>query len=356
MITTDKNKIDINFTQLMNQLLSLLSDKEQDVIRRRFSLNGIQKETLDKIGQSYSITRERVRQIEAVAIKKLARISMDPSMQKVHELAFSILNEHGGLLSEDILISEMLLNLEDTLDIDVNSVKLAMKVSKKILKHEQNQFFKAFWRVENTSLIDVKDKIKVISKVLRKNKEVMTVEAINTEIDNVISTELIESLLNIDWSFKKVDDAWGLTQWRHINPKSIKDKIFIIFKNSGKPLHFTDIVNQISENFSDKKVVTAQAIHNELIRHEDFVLVGRGLYALKEWGIPAGTVCDLIRDVLLEKGEPMKRMEIIHEVLQKRDIREGTVSLNLQKHDFFKRVGRAVYEYDESLDSRKKKY
>lgn len=104
-----------------------------------------------------------------------------------------------------------------------------------------------------------------------------------------------------------------------------------------------------------KKMVTPQAIHNELIRHGEFVLVGRGLYALKDWDIPAGTVADLIKSVLEENGGPMKRQDIIQKVLEKRDVQIGTISLNLQKYPFFKRVGRAVYEYEGSLDDPSKR-
>ena len=92
-----------------------------------------------------------------------------------------------------------------------------------------------------------------------------------------------------------------------------------------------------------------------MIRHDDFILVGRGLYGLKDWGMVAGTVCDVIKAVLIENNGPMKRQEVIEEVLKKREIRIGTISLNLQKYDFFKRVGRAVYEYDESLDPGKRR-
>ena len=122
-------------------------------------------------------------------------------------------------------------------------------------------------------------------------------------------------------------------------------------------MHFSDIMESISGNFPERKRVTPQASHNELIRHDEFVLVGRGLYGLREWGLAAGTVCDLIRAVLIENGEPMKRQDIIQSVLEKREVRLGTISLSLQKYPFFERVGRAVYSYNEALDvNRRQKY
>ncbi|MCK5460822.1 hypothetical protein KAI58_02465 [Candidatus Gracilibacteria bacterium] len=347
-------KVEIDFSKLMTRVLSLLSDKERDVIQRRFSLDGRKKETLDGIGKGYQITRERVRQIEAVALKKLARISMDPSMRKIHDLAFGILSSHGCVMSEDHLISEMLKNMLETKNIDVNAMKLAMRVSNQMIKQEKNQFFRAFWRTSEMKLLEVKNCIKAVQKSMQKKKVVMDVNTLASVLAENFSAEIIASVLHIDWGFKETEDGWGLTSWRHINPRSIKDKVMIIFKDTGKPMHFTDIVNHVLKGFSAKKMVTHQAIHNELIRHDDFVLVGRGIYALNEWGLPSGTVCDLIKSVLEENGGPMKRQEIITAVLKKRDIRIGTISLNLQKYPFFKRVGRAVYGYETTLDNRKR--
>jgi hypothetical protein len=347
--------VQVNFSELMNRLLGLLTEKERDVIQRRFSLDGRKRETLDKIGQGYSITRERVRQIEAVALKKLTRISMDPSMQQIHKLAFAILQDHGRVMAEDVLVSEMIKNLTDTKDLESNAMKLAMKVSAQLVKQEKNQFYRTFWRTSDLSLLSVKDCINNIKKTLKKKKDVMEVSDIAKALGVNYTEEIIQSVLQIDWEFKQTESGWGLSSWRHINPRSIKDKIMIIFKDLGKPLHFNEVINHVIEDFKAKKMVTHQAIHNELIRHDEFVLVGRGLYALAEWGLPSGTVCDLIKSVLVENNAPMKRQAIIKAVLAKRDIRLGTISLNLQKYPFFKRVGRAIYEYDESLDNRKRK-
>ena len=340
---------DVNFSELMKRLLSLLTPKEKDIVERRFSLGGQERETLDKIGKSYAITRERVRQIESVAIKKLARISMDPSMRLIHELAHSILVEHGKVMSEDLLVSGMLKELNNPQEIDVNAVKLAMRVSDKLVKQDKNQFFRPFWRTEDVSLGDVKALIKKIKATLQKNKDVMSLDALYGQISAVPATR-VASALEIDWGFLETENGWGLKAWRFINPRSIKDKILVTLRETEKPLHFKDIIHQVLNGFQAKKPVTPQAIHNELIRHDEFVLVGRGLYGLKEWGMAAGTVCDVIKSVLKEHGEPMKRQEIIAEVLKKREIRLGTISLNLQKYPFFRRVGRAVYIYDSELD------
>ena len=146
------------------------------------------------------------------------------------------------------------------------------------------------------------------------------------------------------------DGNFGLMSWRHINPRSIRDKAFIVLKQSNTPLHFIEIANKIAESGFDKKVVTTQAVHNELIRYDQFVLVGRGLYALKEWGYKKGTVADVIQDLLAKKS-PLSKQEIIQGVLKQRQVKKGTISLNLQKNPHFVRVGRAMY----ALELNKKK-
>lgn len=166
--------------------------------------------------------------------------------------------------------------------------------------------------------------------------------------DISIEKETVISSLEVDKRLKKMKNGFGLMSWRHINPRSIRDKAYIVLKEHKKPLHFIEIANKIAEADFDKKVVTTQAVHNELIRYDQFVLVGRGLYALKEWGFKKGTVADVIED-LLDKKSPMSKQEIIKGVLKQRHVKKGTISLNLQKNAHFVRVGRAMYSLDKSL-------
>ena len=145
-------------------------------------------------------------------------------------------------------------------------------------------------------------------KILKKRKTCMQEEelisatqAMNLFKDRLPSAELIRSCLKIDERLRKIDEGWGLTEWRFVRPRSIRDKVEIILKKSGEPLHFMEIANRIRDAKFDHKHVTVQAVHNELIRYPQFVLVGRGLYALKEWGYEPGTVADVIERILKEK-------------------------------------------------------
>ena len=73
--------------------------------------------------------------------------------------------------------------------------------------------------------------------------------------------------------------------------------------------------------------------HNELIKDGRFVLVGRGLYALKEWGYQPGVVRDVIREILEREG-PLSREDIIDRVKRERYVKDATIAVNLQNSMF----------------------
>ena len=60
-----------NLREKINELLTGLSDQEQKVLRMRFGLDDDDPKTLEEIGKVFGVTRERIRQIEAKAIRKL---------------------------------------------------------------------------------------------------------------------------------------------------------------------------------------------------------------------------------------------------------------------------------------------
>jgi hypothetical protein len=140
-----------------------------------------------------------------------------------------------------------------------------------------------------------------------------------------------------------LNGRWGLIRWPMVNPKNIRDKIYVILFEGGKPMHFNEISESIKGSSFKRKDVTTQAIHNELIKDDRFILIGRGIYALKEWGYKKGTVADIIVEILKKAGEPLHRDEIVKRVLKSRYVKETTILLNLQGKQQFKRVAKATY-------------
>jgi hypothetical protein len=346
------HQLSVNLQELLSNLFLVLTDKESMVIKKRFALQGHHKQTLEKIGKQFNVTRERIRQIESIALGKLRRTVRTTRLDEVNDLAKSILRSHGGLMREDTLISAVLKRIIGGSDVDGAVLRLSFSIDSEMAQGSRSNTFAPFWRLESLSMEDVTLIVNAIVKVLRKRRGCVKLEEVVTAVHGlnlfqgrVPSRELMGSCLSIDERFREIPEGWGLTEWRFVRPRSIRDKVEIILKKTGQPLHFMEIANRIREAKFDHKNVTVQAVHNELIRYPQFVLVGRGLYALKEWGYEPGTVADVIERILKDKG-PLSKKEIIAEVAKQRTVKVGTISLNLQKMPYFKRVGRAVYAFD----------
>lgn len=101
-------------------------------------------------------------------------------------------------------------------------------------------------------------------------------------------------------------------------------------------MHFVDITNTISEIF--KESVKVATIHNELIRNNEFVLIGRGIYVLKEWGYKPGTVLDVILDIFQKTKTPLSTDDIIARVGKVRQVKTSTIYMNLQNRKYIDRV------------------
>ena len=166
------------------------------------------------------------------------------------------------------------------------------------------------------------------------------------ELDAKLSYEhpsQIEAIASVSKLLASLNGIWGLEKWPSVNPKNIRDKIFVVLGAKKEPMHFSEIAEEIRKSDFSRKDVTTQAIHNELIKDKRFVLIGRGIYALDDWGFKKGTVADTITAVLKEAGEPLYRDEIVKRVLEKRKVKETTVLLNLQSKKEFVRVAKATY-------------
>jgi hypothetical protein len=341
-----------NLKDVIEDMFLVLTEKEKDVIIKRFSLNNKPRQTLDKIGKHYSVTRERIRQIENIALNKLRRTVSNTKLRLINRLAKDFIMQDGGVMLETDIISKILQSIATNSQIDGKIIVLSLNCDVELKKSPRTNTSEPFWAMKDISFGDVRKITEAALSVLKKHSDVMTEDQVISAVQNLslfknktISTKLIISCLKTDKRARKVEGKWGLMEWRHVNPRSIRDKAEIVLDKAKKPLHFVEIANKISEIGFDKKVVTVQAVHNELIRYPQFVLVGRGLYALAKWGYEPGTVSDVI-EKLLKKNGAMTKKQIVDAVLSQRNVKIGTISLNLQKNPNFIRVGRAVYDIE----------
>ena len=194
----------------------------------------------------------------------------------------------------------------------------------------------------------IRGEIDAIVSTIKKHGEPLTIEQLHDKL-SYEHPNYVRALASVSKLLASLNDNWGLIKWPTVNPKNIRDKIYVILAKNGKPMHFSEISGSIKDSSFKRKDVTTQAIHNELIKDSRFVLIGRGIYALNSWGFDRGTVSDIIADVLKKSTEPLHRDEIVKRVLKSRQVKETTVLLNLQSKPQFKRVAKATYTYDPSV-------
>lgn len=343
-IALDNNCIIQSFENILNSL----SQREKDVIQRRVGLNW-ERETLQNIGSSFSpaITRERVRQIEDSGIKKIGRIIKTTLLTEIQEKSIEILELHGWVLSKDKLINAVVKELN--LDTSVNSgiLEVIIQSDFDIKKSKQKLGCKIYFFLPSISKTTIDTVYKAGLKILKKKKDVMDqmalYEQIQKNVEDSVEITFIDSVLDLFEDIVKWEESLiGLTKWKILNPKTLKDKAIYVMKKDKLPMHFIDISNKITQYLGE--TVKVNTIHNELIRNEEFVLIGRGIYALKEWGFIPGTVLDVIVNVLEKHGDAMTTEEITKEVLKTRNVKQTTIYMNLQNKDTIQRVGRNYYQ------------
>ena len=341
-MATATNQIDTN--KSVNEILSTIErEREREIISRRFGLFD-RKETLEQIGELLGITRERVRQLEKAVLNKLkdsAKQGKLPRITKLQPIIKEAVNDLGGVARVSDL--SKFLNGDISRTAQAQTSFLAELCPELVVIEENDNFYHAVGVKAAHDEAEIKKLVDVIIAAIKKIGHQAPIEKVAKDAGQGLGVQQTRALANISKQLATLNGQWGLIKWPTVNPKNIRDKIYVILKESGKPMHFSVIASEIKKSEFKRKDVTVQAIHNELIKDKRFVLIGRGIYALKEWGYEKGTVADIITDVLRKAEKPLHRDEIIKQVLKSRFVKETTILLNLQGKSQFKRVAKATY-------------
>lgn len=354
-LTQEELKRSIPVEQAVTEALKGLSSREADVVARRAGLRNGQKETLAEIGQEFGVTRERVRQIENQGLKKLrGQLEREP-LSELSRLAVSLVREHGGVMAQESLYKYFLPESQHTPS-GTRAVALLLELGNVALATPGKKL-RPFYAVSKAHERAVAQVIPALKGALADTRKPLPTETLVEQVREsdasegigyLLSEGLVESSLEIGTDFVTApEDTWGLASWPEINPRNIRDKTLFMLRKVGTPMHFTEITEQIAQAKFDGKRVTTQAVHNELINGDEFVLIGRGIYALKEWGYIPGTVAEVIRDVLAKADTPVDREEIVEAVLKQRHVSRNTILINLQEKKLFARVGKHSYQLAE---------
>lgn len=335
----------------LTQLMSYLTPKELEVIRKRFGVSGEEPATLAAVGDKMSLTRERIRQIQVQAIKKLQRAVKSSDILLLNEHLSDYLEQAGGIVTEDELFTYVNSLFPEDLESIRNEILLIAEFDKDI-KHEHNKVdFKPHYRSINIKFSQIKETSYLAVKALKSEKNIVSKQEIVEFIQSKYSEsytfateQTIISSLKLDRRLRDHGESFSLLAWRHVNPRTLFDKIVYVLNETNKPMHFRDIAEAMVGKSLRKKNSSIQAIHNELIGNSMFVLIGRGTYALKDWGYKEGTVSQVIESILAEEG-PMSLNSLTEKVLQRRKVKEVTIQVNLNsKKEIFRKNNEGQYE------------
>lgn len=324
--------------QSVKRLLAVLPDRARAVLVSRYGLGkSIEKMTLDAIGKTYGITRERVRQIENYAINNIRKSDAYKSETSAFKELENLIHSLGGIVVEDDFLGHVSKDIATQ-----NNINFLLVLGESFKKRKEDDDFKHRWHVNEELAGQVEASLGKLYSSLSDQDLLPESEMVNkflTHLESVSekykNQEVVRRWLGLSKKVgKNAIGEWGVAHSPNIKTKGMRDYAFLVIRKHGSPIHFREVANQINKVF--KKKAHVATTHNELIKDPRFVLVGRGLYALAEWGYMSGVVKDVIRKII-EKNGPLTKEEIIDKVLKERYVKENTIIVNLQNHKNFKK-------------------
>ncbi|MBU2104141.1 hypothetical protein KKD95_03975 [Patescibacteria group bacterium] len=335
--------VSFDTSTLVKKLLSEVPERAREVLVFRFGLGtASRRDTLEAIGERWSITRERVRQIEAAGIEAIRNSKGFKDSQDSFTELSDYIHSLGGIVPEDVLLSGLAGDEKAK-----NRFRFLLVVGSSFFRERETEDFYARWHVDHKTADSVHTALSRLYETLDDAEVLSEGEIINKFLDELKEVnsayrdeEVLKRWLTISKTISKNPlSEWGRAHAPAIRTKGIRDYAYLVIKQKGEPMHFGDVAKSIVEVFSKKAHVATT--HNELIKDSRFVLVGRGLYALAEWGYKPGVVRDVIRAVLTKK--PLTREEVIAEVKKVRYVKDNTILVNLGDTKHFKRQKDGTY-------------
>lgn len=354
-----------NPSEIMVDLLKELNPKEREVVTRRFGLDGAPVETLEEIGKHFQITRERIRQIQSAAVGKIRTLAQaKQQLDMLQHTVTRLLQDYGGIIEAATLYEQLLSHTGNTVHHQQSTDFVLSQLLTDHVDHVRpSDHLHRGWKLRLLDLEFVHQALEAFSRIIDERGSTLQVEqliaafkghgffkenrqrlvplgaSVADDGDETID-RILQSYLTISRRIEQnILGEWGLAHWPTVRPRRMGDKIYLIFKQVQKPLHFTAITAQINQAKFDHKVAYPATIHNELILDDRYVLVGRGIYALKEWGFEPGTVADVVAQVIADAARPLTREEVVDEVGKRRLVRRSTIYLALTNKDRFVKVG-----------------
>lgn len=324
---------------LAKRLLAAAPARAREVLTRRFGLGtNALRETLEAIGDHARITRERVRQIEAAGLDAIRSSKIFAESRASFEELAHYIESLGAIVPEETLLAALGKDEKSR-----NRFRFFLMLDSAFYRERETSDFLARWHIDKETAKHIHNALSRLYASLSDDEVVSEGELLDRFLDELKEVndaykneEVLKRWLSLSKHIGSNPlSEWGRTSAPAIRVKGIRDYAYLAVKRHGEPMHFSTVAKTIGTLFSKKAHVATT--HNELIKDPRFVLVGRGLYALTEWGYKPGVVRDVIREALAESG-PMKKDEIIKQVKRARFVKDNTILVNLNDSRYFKRL------------------
>lgn len=319
-----------NLNKVVNNVLAGLKAPQKKVLERRYGLNGKPEATLAEIGEDFEVTRERIRQIEAAALKAIKQNLEQSEVRAFVRTVADNLKSVGGVKKEDRFLND--LGLANS----ANQVRFLLEVAKAARYYQDDKDFYSHWYLNGTDRQKALDYLNGLTNLLAASEESQTPkDAVNFNYVTISKR----------FTFNSYGD-FGLSNNPLIKPQGSRDWAYLVLKKEGRPLHFLELAEKIN-HFREKNRTHFQTVHNELIKDDRFVLVGRGTYGLQEFGLIPGTAQEVMRHFLKKHG-PLKSKDLIQLVQAERMFKENTLLFNLRDRKSFERLSDGRYTVREA--------
>lgn len=327
-------------------LVADLPDRTRDIVSRRFGLEKSSPETLEAIGQAHGVTRERVRQIVEDGLLQIRHRVEEGKEQARLRAIFDMLEEtlkaSGHVSRQDLLVEAVQPKN------DQNHVVFLLHLHEGLYRHKETEHTHPFWVGKKEISEAAHGILQDLLSHFEKRKAPATIDELLGEYQK-LHPKTFASLLHVSKHIQQgYNGKWGLRKWPEVYPKGMRDKAYVVLRDTQKPLHFVEVakrIESVQEALPEqrKRQILPQTVHNELIKDPRFVLVGRGTYGLSEWGLKPGTVKEVLMQILKEAGKSLEKDELVQRTLAQRQVKESTILLNLQDRTCFMRDDNGFY-------------
>ncbi len=336
--------ISFNPKKITKKITSQLATRAGDVIMNRFGLTADGKrKTLEEIGKKYNITRERVRQVEDVALNMIKNSEAYKSEQAAFDELKQVIHKLGSIVAEHELLAYISKD-----EATQNHIHFFLELSDMFKKYREDEHFHTRWSVDDTMTEKIHDGLRKLYSTLKDEDLIPETEMIKkffgqmgTLSEQYRNEEIAKRWLSMSKTVSKNPlGEWGRSTSPNIRTRGVKDYAFLVMRRHGSPMHFKEVADAISKTFGKK--IHYATCHNELIKDPRFVLVGRGMYALAEWGYKEGIARVVIEDILKREGA-LSKDDVVEKVMKERYFKKNTILVNLANPRYFKKNKNGLY-------------